>query len=171
METEVMPQQQAPQTMHEKICFHLCVILNNPDVEDTYYRQLTEEERKELSTLVSNRIDELANQQATLQGRLARLMGMNCNDMKREYSLNRIRTVVREHVLNTGYMPSIQKIAEATGLNRRTVAKHIKEYVDGGEDIDQLRLMRRDVMSTVLKSALQDKNLNAAKLYIEEVKT
>ncbi|HLP50923.1 MAG TPA: hypothetical protein VK154_08565 [Chitinophagales bacterium] len=171
METTILPQEKEPKTLHERICLHMYVLFNNPDVSEEYYRQLTDEERKELSQLVSNKIDELAAQQTTLQKRLSLLTEMNYNDMRREYSLNRIRTFVRQHLLATGFMPTMQKIAQETGLSRKTVTKHMEDFVEGQEDILQLRLMRRDVMSTVLNKAINDKSLSAAKMYIDEVKT
>ena len=71
----------------------------------------------------------------------------------------------------SGVMPTINAVAQKTGLSRQSVARHLKEYKkhpDFTSQMEQFELMAPNVLATVFKSAVSG-DVRAARLYFEMI--
>jgi len=82
---------------------------------------------------------------------------------------SRIAAAIAAYVSEYGSLPSKSKIAEATGLSRETVYKHVKNFAENpGEQntLNTLSVMTEHVLANVLRVALQG-DMQASKLFLD----
>lgn len=88
-----------------------------------------------------------------------------------EYNHNQINWAISCLMQDYGRMPTKTEIAEKTGLSRQTVHKHLKEYMNHPQYIEQLeqfRFMTSKVLAKVFQFAVNG-DMAAAKLYFNVV--
>jgi hypothetical protein len=88
-----------------------------------------------------------------------------------EYNHQVINNAIASHMRKYGTMPAKNMVAEATGLSRQTVAKHIKEYKSHPEfvaEMDQFKYMSHNILAKVYQFA-SNGDMKAAKLYFEMI--
>lgn len=92
----------------------------------------------------------------------------NQNDLNWDRNHTMITEAIFNFVNEMGGMPTVSHIVKATGLNRKTVQKHVEpqqnEQLRRQDEV--LGLMANHVKAQVLKSALSGDN-HAAKLFLE----
>jgi hypothetical protein len=79
-----------------------------------------------------------------------------------------ILSTIAGFVRQYGLIPSAARIARQTGISRKTVTKHLKEYKQGRQEEEQQAqhsIMKDAVIGRILSQAL-DGDLKAAKLYL-----
>ena len=80
-----------------------------------------------------------------------------------------ITQAISNHLSHYNFMPTKSQIAEATGISRQTIHKHLIEYNSHPlfiERAEQFKFMGERVMSRVLESALSG-DTKAARLYFD----
>jgi len=80
-----------------------------------------------------------------------------------------ITHAISDHLSHYNFMPTKSQIAEATGISRQTIHKHLIEYNSHPlfiERAEQFKFMGERVMSRVLESALSG-DTKAARLYFD----
>lgn len=95
------------------------------------------------------------------------------NELTWELNHAKIAGVIARHVSEHGSLPAKSIIAEATGLSRETVYKHIKAFAENpGEQntLNSFSVMTEHVVASVLRAALQG-DLNAARLFLQNTKS
>lgn len=88
-----------------------------------------------------------------------------------EYNHHKVTRAITKLMNGNGYMPSVNDIAQETGLSRQTVAKHLKEYRTNPEyiaEVEQFKFMAPKIMAGVFRLATGG-DIKAAKLYLEMV--
>lgn len=84
-----------------------------------------------------------------------------------EINHNKITAAISNLMQEYGRMPSKQEIATKTDLSRQTIHKHLKEYTNHPqylEQIEQFRFMTSKVLAMVFRFAVNG-DIGAAKLY------
>ncbi|MBK7302575.1 MAG: hypothetical protein IPI90_04830 [Saprospiraceae bacterium] len=84
-----------------------------------------------------------------------------------EINHNKITAAISNLMQEYGRMPSKQEIATKTDLSRQTIHKHLKEYTNHPqylEQIEQFRFMTSKVLAKVFQFAVNG-DIGAAKLY------
>jgi predicted transcriptional regulator len=84
-----------------------------------------------------------------------------------ENNHNKITRAISNFILDYGRMPNQTDIAKETGLSRQTIQKHLKEYTNHPqylEQIEQFRFMTSKVLAKVFQFAMNG-DIRAAKLY------
>lgn len=133
-------------------------------------KSLTKDER----AVFNRRLTELAN---TLKGKELdyyhnQISELISDDTKNDiWELNHIKIVraMRKYMSEYNRMPAKHEIAEATGLSRITIYKHLKEYRSHNlftERKEQFKLMEEDLLAGLYKKALEG-DTAAARLYCE----
>jgi hypothetical protein len=80
-----------------------------------------------------------------------------------------ISSAIDDFIQKYAIMPTKTDIAQATGLSRQTVTKHIMEYKgqpEFAEELEQFKYMSHKILAGVFKHA-SNGNMRAAKLYFE----
>ena len=155
---------QTLQTFEELLCLekitphHLEVL--NPDDRKTFIR---------LVYMATN-----AAKQETLdyiQEKTADLLSETTKQDVKEYNYVIISNAVSNFLSNNGRMPTKVEIAMQTGLSRKTVHKHLKDYSASSrveDQVQQYRLMTPTVIDSVIRAALRG-DMKAAKIFLDSV--
>lgn len=80
-----------------------------------------------------------------------------------------ITGAISQLIHSYGIMPTKNEIAEATGLSRTTIYKHLKGFAEHpiyAEQMDQFKIMSRKILAGVMKQAEKGDN-KAARLFFE----
>lgn len=88
-----------------------------------------------------------------------------------EYNHQVITDAIAKLTEHYGCMPTKNNIAEATGLSRQTITKHLKEYKNHpayAEQTEQFKIMVPKLMAKVYRAAVKG-DIRAARLYFETV--
>ena len=82
-----------------------------------------------------------------------------------------ITRAISKHIQDYGMLPNKNQIAEATGLSRTTIHKHLKEYDTHplyAEEMRKFRFMSDRVLAKMFRLAITDRgDVKAARLYFE----
>lgn len=92
------------------------------------------------------------------------------NEALWELNHAKITSAIANHIAEHGSMPANSLVAEATGLNRNTIAKHMSAYREGllKKEREGLGLMTNHILARVMKEAMQG-DLTAAKLFLDRL--
>ena len=113
------------------------------------------------------KIRELSQQQEMLMNRLSDIPSTAKNELTRESNQRKIQKAMHRLVTRNGHMPSKSQIAEATGLSRKTVSKHLADSSNSNDMLNELTLMAPHVMNSVLQKVLNEQDMHAARLYMK----
>lgn len=154
-----------PETLRAK----LSQLLNCTDTaqEEEERKKLNVPELRVYDDMLQMRIQELSQQQETLLNRLSDVASTPRNELTREANQRKIHTAMQRLLNKNGQMPSKSQIAEATGLSRKTVSKHLAESSNNNDMLNQLAMMAPHVMNSVLQKALNEQDMHAARLYMK----
>ena len=147
-------------------------VLNLPQITPADIADFTPEERG----LLFDTITECANK---CEGENLEKFLRQIDPITSDSSRNQIWEINHEKITNAiatdihkyGLMPTKAEIAEATGLSRQTVHKHLKEYPTHplyAEHVTQFRFMLDTVLAAVCASAMKG-DVKAARLFFEMV--
>jgi predicted transcriptional regulator len=128
-------------------------------------------ERKYLSEAVNDRMQHLKGEERDNFINKIEIICTNTNTDVWEYNHQMVTYAITRLMNERGYMPSVNNIAEETGLSRQTVSKHLKEYRTNPEYIAQLerfKYMAPKIIAGVFKLATRG-DVKAARLYLETV--
>jgi len=95
------------------------------------------------------------------------------NELIWEDNHQKLAAAIANYVAEYGSMPNKGYLAEATGLSRETVYKHIKAFAESPNDksiLAGINIMTEHVVASVLRAALQG-DLHAAKLFLQNTKS
>ncbi len=95
------------------------------------------------------------------------------NDLKWEQCHAKICNAILQHVSQYGTMPGKTVIADATGLSRVTVYKHLHTFAGSPTyqaELESLHIMTQPLMGSILRAAMHG-DMQAAKLFLDTVKT
>ena len=85
-----------------------------------------------------------------------------------EMNHSRITIAIQEFIEKTGSVPAKSQLAQATGLSRPTIHKHLRSFAANPayqERTESFNIMNQEVLGRVLLKALQG-DMAAAKLYL-----
>ena len=133
---------------------------------------LSEEERIQFYKLMTQMVQGKKGRELDLL--VEKFEGIMHEENKQDIKDNNYRAItsaIANHVREHGRTPTKGEIAKVTGLSRKTVHKHLKEYA-GSQNLDgkieEYQLMAANVMDKVLRSAVSG-DMKAARLYLETV--
>jgi hypothetical protein len=90
-----------------------------------------------------------------------------------EYNHALIKNAIDKHMRQYAVMPTKSALAEAAGLSRQTINKHIAEHKQHPEymaEMEQFKLMGNNVLANVFNAAGKG-DMRAARLYFEMIGT
>lgn len=146
------------------------MLLNNTDyiTEGRLYNSLSPEEHKEYCQLLHAKMGEVEALHNRLAHKLSTVTKTPTNELVRETNQRRIQMAIQRLLSkNHGQMPSKTQIAEVTGLSRNTIQKHMKDFMENSEVVEEYAIMVPHVMNTMLQKALKEEDVKAAKLYLD----
>lgn len=85
----------------------------------------------------------------------------------------KIKYYIHEILTGKKYLPSNTEIAQATGLSRVTVDKHIKENganLYKADEIDKYKMLNSQALNQLYQIGIMDRNVKALKAFIEYTK-
>lgn len=138
--------------------------------------QITKKDIEHLSDAESNRLMEILTEMfAKLKGeemdkfvkKIEPIISDTTKNQLWEANHNKITCAISTSMQEYGRMPTKTEIATKAGLSRQTVHKHLKEYMNHPqylEQIEQFRFMTSKVLARVFKFAVNG-DIGAAKLY------
>lgn len=147
----------------------LSQLLNCTDKEEEAEgrRRLNVPEMRVYDDMLEMRIQELSQQQEMLLHRMSDVASTPRNELTREANQRKIHTAIQRLLNKNGQMPSKSQIAEATGLSRKTVSKHMAENSNSNDMLNELAIMAPHVMNSVLQKAINEQDMHAARLYMK----
>lgn len=133
---------------------------------------LTKEEFKELSQILTEKLNDLKGQERDLfYDKIEPIIDDGVKNQLWENNHIQIGWAISSLIQEYGAMPNKTVIANKTNLSRQTIHKHLKEYKNHPEyigKIEQFRFMMTKVLAIVFKLALSG-DMGAAKLYFNVV--
>jgi hypothetical protein len=140
-------------------------VITHEDLQD-----FTEDEQKEFEAFISDKLSVLpVNERKAMVQKLEFLLDKNSKAQLWENNHQVITRAVAQYVNSYGVMPTKSKLAELTGLSRKTVHQHLKDFNDNPEYAEQAKqhqAMAGRVLSKMLQLALAG-DMQAAKLYLQ----
>jgi len=133
---------------------------------------LNEEERAELSRLLTHQLNTLKGEEKEkLYNQVEEIMDSQTKNEIWEHNHINIMWAISSFVRENSRMPTKTEIAGKTELSRQTVHKHLKEYKNSiyyAESQQQFSIMQSKVMTTIFQYAVNG-DMKAAKLYLESI--
>lgn len=111
------------------------------------------------------------NQRETFLAKIDQVMAPDGKNDIWEYNHLQITEAISNFMQQYGVMPAKSYIADATGLSRQTVAKHVAAYKTNAEfagQTEQFKFMAPQVLAHVFKFALTG-DMRAARLYFDMI--
>jgi len=137
------------------------------DIED-----LDQAEREYLEETATLKLQQLTGaERDSFIEKIEAIVRVSTKNQLWEHNQMVISSAISKFISKHGYMPTKALIAQATGLSRQTVVKHVKEYTTHPEylaAVQQFKLMAPNVLASVFKSAING-DTKAARLYFEMV--
>ena len=134
-------------------------------------KNLTEEERTELTKLVKEKLEDLNNHHTKLLQILGEIAELPANRLLWENNHLKITKAINDTLRKTGTMPNQNYIAEITGLSRQTIAKHLSapELTSiYSEQLMNFNIMAPQVLNRVLLNATyRNASVPDIKLYFQ----
>ncbi|HLP22035.1 MAG TPA: hypothetical protein VK174_17095 [Chitinophagales bacterium] len=127
-------------------------------------------EKERLKEILESRLQLLRDTQADLQWKYSVLIGCNSNELQHESNRQRVQRAMKDLFTRNGTVPTQVQVAQATGLSRPTVSKHISELMNSRIELaQQYSYMGKEVLDMVLEKAVTQKDIAAARLYLQEM--
>ncbi|QKJ30236.1 hypothetical protein HQ865_10825 [Mucilaginibacter mali] len=133
---------------------------------------LTKLEHQYLGELATHTLNRLTGKERDdYLDKIDLIMNADTKNSLWEHNHTVITAAIANLMRQYGTMPTKSNIAEATGLTRQTIARHIKQYQAHpgfAEEMDRFKLLSQDVLAKVFKYA-SNGDMRAARLYFEMV--
>ena len=147
-------------------------LLTLEQVTEDDLETFTDKERNCLTKTLTERFNELKGvERDKFYNKIEPIVQVSTKNKIWEYNHHYIIGSISKLLQQFGRMPTKTELADETDLSRQTIHKHLKEYSNHAqylEHVEQFKIMSSQVLSQVLKLALQG-DLKAAKLYFSLV--
>lgn len=135
--------------------------------EEELRSRLNREELNTYDEMLHRQLGELNAQQDLLMYKISRVTNIPNGELIRESNQRKIHSAMHRLLNKNGQMPSKSQIAQATGLSRKTVSKHMAQNANSSDMLNELAMMAPHVMNSVLQKALNEHDIHAARLYMK----
>jgi ABC-type transporter MlaC component len=147
-------------------------LLNKNKILQQDIDQLTEEDQQEIFDIFTHKLNNLKGIELDkFKNQVLEIMPKEIKNQLWENNHSLITTAISQLLKIKGRMPAKTEIAEATGLSRPTIYKHLREYRSSDlfkQQIEQFRLITSSVLVTVFNAA-KEGDMAAAKLYFNVI--
>ena len=134
------------------------------------YKDFTKDELIDFSNEVTKRLNESKGiEKDKLLDKLDTVIVQETKNQLWENNHNQITWAISTLMQDYGRMPSKTEIANKTELSRQTIHKHLKEYTNHSEyleQVEQFRFMTSKVLAKVFQFAVNG-DMRASKLYFQ----
>ena len=145
-------------------------IMNLKKITKEDYKDFSLDEFMQFSTEVTKRINKTKGiEKEQFLEKIDNVITMETRNQLWENNHSSITWAIATLMQDYGRMPTKTEISNKTELSRQTVHKHLKEYVNHSEyleQIEQFRFMTSKVLAKVYQFAVNG-DIRAAKLYFE----